>query len=36
MKFEGKIYNTDNLNIKDIDEKITRARGIILIHIKKY
>ena len=35
MKFEGKIYNTDNLNIKDIDEKITRARGIIFNSYKE-
>lgn len=30
MKFEEKIYNTDNLSIKDIDEKTTRARAIII------
>ena len=30
MKFEEKIYNTDNLSIKDIDEKTTRARAIIV------
>lgn len=30
MKFEEKIYNTDNLSIKDIDEKTTRARDIIV------
>ena len=30
MKFEEKIYNTDNLSIKDIDEKKTRARAIIV------
>ena len=28
MKFEKKIYNTDNLSIKDIEEKTTRARDI--------
>ena len=30
MKFEEKIYNTDNLSIKDINEKTTRARAIIV------
>ena len=30
MKFKEKIYNTDNLSIKDIDEKTTRARAIII------
>ena len=30
MKFEEKIYNTYNLSIKDIDEKTTRARAIIV------
>ncbi len=30
MKFEEKIYNTDNLSIKDIDEKTTRARAVIV------
>lgn len=30
MKFEEKIYNIDNLSIKDIDEKTTRARAIII------
>lgn len=30
MKFKEKIYNTDNLSIKDIDEKTTRARAIIV------
>ena len=30
MKSEEKIYNTDNLSIKDIDEKTTRARAIIV------
>lgn len=35
MKFEEKIYNTDNLSIKDIDEKTTRARAIIINFNKK-
>ncbi len=30
MKFEEKIYNIDNLDNKDIDEKTTRARAIIV------
>jgi hypothetical protein len=30
MKFEEKIYNDDNLNIKGIDEKTTRVRTIII------
>ena len=30
MKFEEKIYNTDNLSNKDIDEKTTRARAILI------
>ena len=30
MKFEEKIYSTDNLSIKDIDEKATCARAIIV------
>ena len=30
MKFIEKIYNYDNLNSKDIDEKTTRARAIII------
>lgn len=30
MKFKEKIYNIDNLSIKDIDEKTTRARAIII------
>jgi len=33
IKFEEKIYNTDNLSIKDIDKKITRAGAILLIQI---
>lgn len=35
MKFEEKIYNTDNLSIKDIDEKTTCARAIIVNSYKE-
>ena len=34
MKFEEKIYNTDNLINKYIDEKTTRAR-VIIVHSNK-
>ena len=30
MKFKEKIYNNDNLDNQDIDEKTTRARAIII------
>lgn len=30
MKFEEKIYNSDNLDVQDIDEKTIRARAILI------
>ena len=35
MKVGEKIYNTDNLSVKDIDEKTTRVRAIIINSNKK-